>query len=37
MYKLGGGGHKTDAATEIKDKNIEEVKIELIKVLKEGI
>ena len=37
MYQFGGGGHKTDAATEIKDKKIEEVEIELIKVLKEGI
>ena len=37
MYQFGGGGHKTDAATEIKDKKIEDVEIELIKVLKEGI
>lgn len=37
MYQFGGGGHKTDAATEIKDTTIEEVKTKLIKVLKEGI
>lgn len=35
MYKLGGGGHKTDAATEIKTISIEEVKNKLIEVIKE--
>lgn len=37
MYKLGGGGHKTDAATEIKGLSIEEVKGKFIKVIKEEI
>ena len=37
MYKLGGGGHKTDAATEIKGTNIEDVKNKFLKVIKEEI
>ena len=37
MYKLGGGGHKTDAATEIKNTSIEEVRRQLIEVIKEGM
>lgn len=35
MSKLGGGGHKTDAATEIKNTTIEEVKEKFIAVIKE--
>lgn len=35
MYKLGGGGHKTDAATEIKDTNPEEVREKLMDIIKE--
>lgn len=37
MYKLGGGGHKTDAATEIKGTTIEDVKNKFIKLIKEEI
>lgn len=37
MYKLGGGGHKTDAATEIKGTSIEEVKNKFLEVIKEEI
>lgn len=35
MYKLGGGGHKTDAATEMKNVKIEDVKEKFIAVIKE--
>lgn len=35
MYKLGGGGHKTDAATEIKNITLGEVKEQLMSVIKE--
>ncbi len=35
MYKLGGGGHKTDAATEIKDTNPEEVRQKLMDIIRE--
>lgn len=35
MEKMGGGGHLTNAATQIKDKTIEEVKEQLIEVIKE--
>lgn len=35
MSKLGGGGHKTDAATVIKNTTIEKVKEQLIIVIKE--
>lgn len=35
MSRLGGGGHKTDAATEIKDTSIEEVKQKFIDIIKE--
>lgn len=35
MYKLGGGGHKTDAATEIKNITLGEVKEQLMAVIKE--
>lgn len=34
MEKLGGGGHLTDAAAQIKDKTIEEVAVELKKIIK---
>lgn len=37
MYKLGGGGHKTDAATSIKDVTIADVKEQLLKVIKEEL
>lgn len=37
MYKLGGGGHKTDAATEIKGLTLEDVKNQLIGIIKEEI
>lgn len=37
MYKLGGGGHKTDAATSINDVTLEDVKDKLIEVIKEGM
>lgn len=33
MSKFNGGGHKTDAATQIKNGNIEEIKEELLKYL----
>lgn len=36
MKKLGGGGHITDAACQIKDKNLEEVKEMLLNIIKEG-
>ncbi len=34
MEKLGGGGHLTDAAAQIKDKTVEEVAVELKKIIK---
>lgn len=34
MYALDGGGHKTDAATALKNKNIEEVTEKLITIIK---
>lgn len=34
MKNLNGGGHKTDAATQIKDKNLSEVKNMLMDILK---
>lgn len=37
MCKFGGGGHATDAATKIKDKDINECVKELIDLLKGGI
>ncbi len=37
MEKIGGGGHLTDAAAQIKDKTIEEVAKELKKIIKEVI
>lgn len=37
MERIGGGGHLTDAAAQIKDKTIEEVASELKKVIKEVI
>ncbi len=37
MDKIGGGGHLTDAAAQIKDKTIEEVAKELKKIIKEVI
>ena len=33
MYKLGGGGHKTDAATELKNTSIEDVKKRLMTII----
>ncbi len=35
--KLGGGGHKTDAACQLKNKKIQEGKEQLLKVIEEGI
>jgi len=35
MYKLGGGGHKTDAATELNNTNPEEVRQKLMDIIKE--
>lgn len=35
MEKMGGGGHLTNAATQIKDKTIKEVKEQLIEVINE--
>ena len=37
MEKLGGGGHLTDAAAQIKDKSIDEVAEELKKIIKRVI
>ncbi len=37
MEKIGGGGHLTDAAAQIKDKSIDEVTKELEKVIKDVI
>ena len=37
MEKLGGGGHLTDAAAQIKDKTLEEVAEELKKIVKDVI
>lgn len=37
MERLGGGGHLTDAATQIKDKSVEEVAKELKKIIKDVI
>ena len=37
MEKIGGGGHLTDAAAQIKDKTLQEVANELKKVIKEVI
>lgn len=37
MEKLGGGGHLTDAAAQIKDKSIDEVADELKKIVKDVI
>ena len=37
MHKLGGGGHKTDAATEIIDVELEQVKNKLLNIIKEDI
>ena len=37
MEKLGGGGHLTDAAAQIKDKSIDEVAKELKKIIKRVI
>lgn len=37
MEKIGGGGHLTDAAAQIKDKSIDEVAKELEKVIKDVI
>ena len=37
MERLGGGGHLTDAAAQIKDKSIEEVTSELKKIIKDVI
>ena len=36
MEKMGGGGHLTNAATQIEDRSIEEVKEQLIEVIKEA-
>ena len=33
MVKLGGGGHKSNAATQIKDKKLQEVKQEIIELV----
>ena len=35
MEKLGGGGHKSNAATQIKDKKLQEVKQEIIELVGE--
>lgn len=35
MKKMGGGGHMTNAATQIKDKSIKEVKQEIIDIINE--
>ena len=35
MQKLGGGGHKSNAATQIKDKKLQEVKQEIIDIVGE--
>ena len=35
MQKLGGGGHKSNAATQIKDKKIQEIKQEIIDLVGE--
>lgn len=37
MKKIGGGGHLTDAAAQIKDKSLDEVTKELTKAIKEVI
>lgn len=37
MEKLGGGGHLTNAATQIKDKTIQEVKEELVEKIIESV
>ena len=37
MERLGGGGHLTDAAAQIKDKGVEEVAKELKKIIKDVI
>ena len=37
MEKLGGGGHLTDAAAQIKDKSVDEVASELRKIVKDVI
>ena len=37
MERLGGGGHLTDAAAQIKDKSVEEVAKELKKIIKDVI
>ena len=37
MKKLGGGGHLTDAAAQIKDKSVDDVAIELKKIIKDVI
>ena len=37
MEKLGGGGHLTDAAAQVKDKTLEEVADELKKIVKDVI
>ena len=34
MKKMGGGGHSSNAATQIKDKSIKEVKQEIIDLIK---
>ncbi len=33
---MGGGGHLTNAATQIKDQSIAEVKEQLVKVIRES-
>ena len=35
MKKMGGGGHSSNAATQVKDKTIKEVKQEIIDLIKE--
>lgn len=35
MKKLGGGGHNSNAATQIKDKNLKEVRQDIIDLIKE--
>ena len=37
MEKIGGGGHLTDAAAQIKDKSVEEVASDLKKVIEDVI
>ena len=37
MKKIGGGGHLTDAAAQIKDKSVDEVADNLEKVIKDVI